>query len=126
MIFAFMTYIYIISNVLNILGCSKCHKVFLREGFGSRADFSGYDESTWTKRTREEHLAISELHVAASTKTKQKNLEYEHRVRYTELIRLFYYNPIRCDLVDPMHCLLLGVGKHTLKAWIEVSIFVYI
>lgn len=64
---------------------------------------------------------MSELYLAASTKTEQKQIEFEHGIRYTELNRLPYYDPIKCHLVDPMHCLLLGVAKHTLKVWIEVG-----
>ena len=53
----------------------------------------------------------------------QKKIEQEFGVRYSELCRLPYYDPIRCHLIDPMHCLLLGIAKHTLKIWIEVLNF---
>ena len=40
-------------------------------------------------------------------------------MRWTELLRLPYMDPIRFAVVDPMHCLFLGVAK-----WIIKSIFV--
>jgi hypothetical protein len=42
-----------------------------------------------------------------------------HGIRWTELLRLPYMDPIRFAVVDPMHCLFLGVAK-----WIIKSIFV--
>ena len=107
--------------MLNVfLGCSKCDKQFKRDGFGSKPDYSGYNEAHWTPREHDSHLEISKKHKKANTLQQQKEIEYNHGVRYSELSRLPYFNPIDCHLVDPMHCLLLGVAKHTLKTWIEV------
>ncbi|KZV89288.1 hypothetical protein EXIGLDRAFT_771925 [Exidia glandulosa HHB12029] len=41
----------------------------------------------------------------------------EHGVRWYELARLPYFDPVRMAVVDPMHCLLLGVVKNL---WFEV------
>lgn len=104
------------------LGCSKCLHQFTRNGpFGTKPDYSGYDEKSWVPRTKQKHIELSLKHQAAKTQTEAKDIEQESGLRYSELIRLPYYDPIRCHLVDPMHCLLLGVAKHTLKVWIEVS-----
>ncbi|CAB4491857.1 unnamed protein product [Rhizophagus irregularis] len=43
----------------------------------------------------------------------------EHGVRWSELLRLPYMDPIRFAVVDPMHCLFLGIAK-----WIIKSIFI--
>jgi hypothetical protein len=43
----------------------------------------------------------------------------KHGVRWSELLRLPYMDPIRFAVVDPMHCLFLGVAK-----WIIQSIFI--
>ena len=86
-----------------------------REGFGSKADCSGYDEMTWIPRTWEQHQEYSRRHKLAQNLTEEKELEQKYGVRYSELSRLSYYNPIRCHLVDPMHCLLLGQVKHTVR-----------
>ena len=106
-------------------GCSKCLKRFPRDGFASKPDFSGYDENSFTPRNRDDHISNCERHRIASTLSQQKEIEQEFGVRYSELCRLPYYDPIRCHLIDPMHCLLLGIAKHTLKVWIEVLNFQY-
>ncbi|GET63698.1 hypothetical protein RIR_e11806_A0A2N0NM06_9GLOM [Rhizophagus irregularis DAOM 181602=DAOM 197198] len=43
----------------------------------------------------------------------------EHSVKWSELLHLPYMNPIRFAVVDPMHCLFLGIAK-----WIIKSIFI--
>ena len=51
-------------------------------------------------------------------KTREDHFK-EHGVRWTELFRLPYMDPIRFAVVDPMYCLFLGVAK-----WIIKSIFI--
>lgn len=92
----------------------------MRDGFGSKPDYSGYDDHSWTPRSWEQHREYSKQHLSARTQAEEKEIEQEYGVRYSELSRLPYHDPIKCHLVDPMHCLLLGVAKHTLKMWIEV------
>ena len=44
-------------------------------------------------------------------------------MRWTELLRLPYFNPIRFTIVDPMHCLFLGIAKWIVKSiWINKGI----
>ena len=44
-------------------------------------------------------------------------------VRWSELLRLPYFDPIRFLTVDPMHCLFLGIAKWIVKRiWIEEGI----
>ena len=41
---------------------------------------------------------------------------------YTELLRLPYYDPIKCHLIDHLHILLLGFTKKVFECWIEKGI----
>ena len=43
-------------------------------------------------------------------------------MKYTELLRLPYYYPIKCHLIDLMHKLLLGSAKKAFECWIEKGI----
>ena len=36
-------------------------------------------------------------------------------VRWSELLRLSYFDPIRFITIDPMHCLFLGIAKWIIK-----------
>ena len=44
-------------------------------------------------------------------------------VRWSELLRLPYFDPIRFIIVDPMHCLFLGIAKWIVKRiWVDEKI----
>ncbi|CAB4400683.1 unnamed protein product [Rhizophagus irregularis] len=47
----------------------------------------------------------------------------QFHVRWSEIYRLHYFNPVRFCVVDPMHCLFLGVAKWIVtKLWIGEGI----
>ena len=52
----------------------------------------------------------------------KKALESKYGVRYSILVALPYFDPIRFTVVDPMHNLYLGTGKHMFKVWIKTEI----
>src|SRR5437868_11593137 len=44
-------------------------------------------------------------------------------VRWSELLHLPYFNPVRFVTVDPMHCLFLGIAKWIVKRiWVDEEI----
>ena len=44
-------------------------------------------------------------------------------VRWSELLRLPYFDPVRFVTVDPMHCLFLGTAKWIVKRiWVDEEI----
>lgn len=55
----------------------------------------------------------------ALTMADRTKIEQDFRVRYTELLRLSYFDPARYSVVDPMHNILLGTPKLMIKIWKE-------
>lgn len=51
------------------------------------------------------------------TKTIRERLEKEYGVRYSVLLELEYFDPIRMTIIDPMHNLFLGTAKRMLILW---------
>ena len=100
------------------LGCSKCLKRF--PGQVGQKDYSGFDRSQWPPRTLDEHRAnISKIR-HCTTKTSCNDLESKLGCRYSALLDLPYFDPIRMTIIDPMHNLYLGTAKHILKnVWVE-------
>ena len=47
------------------------------------------------------------------TATDRTRMERKNGARYSELLRLRYFDVIRFHVVDPMHNLFLGIPKHT-------------
>ena len=101
-------------------GCSKCKKCFPTTTFGSKPDYSGYESSTWGVRTHMEHYQHCILSKNATTPTERNKIE--NGARYTELLRLHYFDIVRFHVVDPMHNLFLGLAKHTIETWKSLSI----
>ena len=99
-------------------GCSRCKK-FFPGGIGCK-DFSGFDRTTWPNRDLQNHREKCRDLQKCHTQTARESLQTETGVKYSVLIELSYFNPIRFTIVDPMHNLFLGTAKHTMKnLWLE-------
>lgn len=103
--------------------CSRCFKEFPTAVFGEKPDYSGFDTSKWPPRSLEDHKEYAIRHLNSNTRTAQKKIEREHGCRYSVLLELPYFDPIRMCIVDPMHNLLLGTAKHMLSVWKELNFF---
>lgn len=102
-------------------GCSRCLKEF--KGTPGQMDYSGFERDTWMKRSEVEHRQVISILSSYTTKSAVTLKESETGYRYTELLRLPYFNPSRMLTIDPMHNLFLGSGKHILKkVWIELGL----
>lgn len=96
-----------------ILGFTKCYKEF--PGRVGEKDYSGFNRDDWILRTDTKHrLHISEIQ-NATTLTTRDVLEAKYGCRYSILLELPYFDPIRMVVIDPMHNLFLGTTKHILK-----------
>ena len=101
--------------------CSKCLKAFPTEKFGEKADFTGTDRTLWPPRNFESHRKHALEYKSAHTK-EQKEIECNYGCHYSILQELPYYDIIRFCVIDPMHNLLLGTGKHILTVWKALGI----
>lgn len=97
-------------------GCSKCLRSFLA------CDFSGYDTKKWTPRDIDEHRRISNDYKGCISQSSRIDIEKEYGIRYSVLIELPYFNPIRHSVIDPMHNLFLGSVKRCMQHWIDENI----
>ena len=105
-----------------VKGCTKCLKEFETSSFGSKPDYSGYDVESWQPRDMASHLRVVSMATTAQTATEQAQIEKSHGARYSDLLRLPYFDVIRYHVVDPMHNLFLGIAKHTMNTWKELNI----
>ena len=103
-------------------GCSRCLKEFPTSSFREKADYSGFDRSTWPRRTIQEQKKNSKEWKLAKTQAQRIKIEREYGVRYTELTRLPYFDSVRFTVVDPMHNVLLGTAKLIITLWKEKNI----
>lgn len=103
------------------LGCLKCYQSFGTGQFG-QMNYSGFDRSLWNPRTEKQHRKDIQDIQHAHCKTKQRELESEHGCRYSYLLELPYFDPIRMVIIDPMHNLYLGTAKRVFNYWVQNDI----
>ena len=68
--------------------------------------------AAWESRTYEHYKHWGKKWRDAKTKAERKAFFRDHGVRWSELMRLPYWDPTRHVVVDGMHCLLLGIVHH--------------
>ena len=114
-------------NVCGFLGysaqlrCSKCMKKF--PGPIGGKNYSGFDLTQWPERTVEEHRKNVEAIKSCTTVKHQSELESKFGCRYSVLLDLPYFDPIRMTIIDPMHNMFLGTAKHVLKnVWLPQNL----
>ena len=104
------------------LGCSRCYSSFSC-GFGKRNNYSNFDRSNWMSRSNDKHRADVQSLEHCKTKRERLDKELQLGCRYSELLKLPYFNPVRHLLIDPMHNLFLGTAKYvTQKIWIGTQL----
>ena len=70
----------------------------------------------------ETHKRFIHQHLAANTLSAQRSIEREGDCQYSVLLELSYFDPIGMCIIDLMHNLLLGIDKHMLSVWTDLSI----
>ena len=103
-------------------GCNECMKSFPTPVLG-HTDYSGYDTSDWQIRTGQKHRMDCNEIIKETTKTGISNKEAQFGCRFSVLLHLPYFDfdPIRHTVIDFMHNLYLGTGKHMFKVWISLG-----
>ena len=95
------------------LGCSRCFKVF--SGAVGSMDYSGFDRHNWCAHTRAEHSSAAFSIKSLKTATAVEDVESKAGFRYSELLRLPYFDAPKMLTIDPIHNLFLGSAKHFFK-----------
>lgn len=106
-------------------GCSRCYKEF--KSFASnryKRNCSGFDKNEWKtkKRTNRDHRDKIKRIKRINGTDAQLQQELEYGLRYSKLLDLPYFDPIRFCLIDPMHNLFLGTTKRMFTLWLDLGI----
>jgi Transposase family tnp2/Domain of unknown function (DUF4218) len=99
----------------------KCHRCEKRSTYSEDYKKSHYGGGGYVARPADAslHRQYAQEWLECNSKNSREKHFKNYGVRWSELLRLPYMDPIRFAVVDPMHCLFLGVAK-----WIIRSIFV--
>lgn len=90
--------------------CAYCHQKL--------DDMDDINPSSWKSRTSSECRKAAMKWLAAQTNEDRIAEFKKSGIRYSELLRLPYWDPLQFTLVDPMHALLLGnLQRHCRHVW---------
>lgn len=91
-------------------GCSYC--------WLSKDELDNFDITSFKRRTWKEHLVYAFEWLRAPSESARNKLFEQHRTRWSELLRLPYWDPIRFSVVDSMHNLFLNdLSHHCRQVW---------
>ena len=107
-------------HISALVGCHRCHKK--ANIIGRKFNYGGFDEMTewFVQKDPNEHRRNAERWRLCKSKHERKQHVSETHVRWSELLRLPYFDLIRFLVVDPMHNLFLGIAHWIVKRlWID-------
>lgn len=113
----------ICGHVSALVSCHRCQKQANYEN--RHHNFAGMDsmDEWFISRDPLQHREDALGWRRCNTTTSRKQFVKQTGVRWSELLRLPYFDPIRFLTVDPMHCLFLGIAKWIVKRiWIDEGI----
>src|SRR5256886_9438339 len=102
-------------HISALISCHRCYK--RANTGGEKPNFGGFEEmDDWfQERDLEEHRQNAEAWRHCKSDNERKQHVSETHVRWSEMLRLPYFSPIKHLVVNPMHCLFLGIGPWIVK-----------
>lgn len=96
--------------------CSICHCTRSQEGYGNT------DYESWKRRTDEDCREAADKYLNAETSDARTDEFNKSGVRWSELLRLSYFDISHCVVVDSMHNLFLGLIKEHFKGILGIAL----
>jgi hypothetical protein len=99
-----------------LAACHRCEKRATSRNFGGFEDYVEW----FRERSPEQHRQDAETWRTCPTNAARKAHTANTRVRWSELLRLPYFDPVRSVVIDPMHNLFLGICAWVMKrCWVD-------
>ena len=83
--------------------------------------FHGFDCRTWIPPSNDAHVTKAS-YKQARTASECKSIVQQWGIKYSELVLLPHFDVVRYHVIDPMHCIFLGLAKHTIQTWKDVGV----
>ena len=98
--------------------CSKCMQIFPYDNANHKIDYSGI--SLFPPRSHSDQKEHGLDALKAKSLSDQEKIEHEYGARFSELMKLPYFDCVRMTVIDPMHNLFTGTAKHITKnIWLD-------
>ena len=102
------------------MGCNKYTEAFGVGGVGVPNDYLGF-ENCRSRNIIEHRRQIEEI-LSNTTQETRSATESLYDARYSQLLRLPYFDYVCFTVVDPMHNLFLGTAKHLVEVWLQLGL----
>jgi Transposase family tnp2 len=113
----------ICGHVSALVSCHRCTKHANYEN--RKNNFAGMEnmDDWFIARNSKEHRQNALGWRRCNSDASRNRFAKQTGVRWSELLRLPYFDPITFTIVDPMHCLFLGIARWIVKRlWIETGV----
>ncbi|RXW14134.1 hypothetical protein EST38_g11717 [Candolleomyces aberdarensis] len=94
---------------------SYSHTIFCSECKQTLPNINDLNHTCWTPRTWEEHRKAAKLWRDAQSIQERKTLYSTYGLRWSELLRLPYWDPTKYTLIDSMHAFYLRIFQHHIR-----------
>ena len=95
----------------------------MKDGDSMWTNYASFDTAQWILCTNEDHHhrcgLINKEFQSNNTKSALQKAESQFGLRYSVLLEIPYFDPIRFTIFDPMHNLFLGTGKKVMEVWLS-------
>jgi hypothetical protein len=88
--------------------CSECTQKL--------ADINDLDPTKWKKRSQQTHRGAASLWKDAQSLEEREKVMENYGVRWSELLRLPYWDPTQFTVIDPMHAFYLRLFQHHIRS----------
>ena len=113
----------ICGHISALVSCHQCQKHANYEDH--QHNFAGMEdmEDWFVEQDSTDHCQNALAWRHCNSDASRKRFVKQTCVRWSELLRLPYFDPIRFTIVDLMHCLFLGISKWIVKRiWVDEGI----
>ncbi|GET56027.1 hypothetical protein GLOIN_2v1883106 [Rhizophagus irregularis DAOM 181602=DAOM 197198] len=113
----------ICGHVSALVSCHRCQKKANYENHQHNFAGMGDMEDWFVARDSNEHLQNALSWRWCNSDASRKRFVKQTGVRWSELLRLPYFDPIHFTIIDLMHCLFLDIAKWIVKRiWVDQGI----
>jgi hypothetical protein len=107
----------ICGHASHIVKCHRCSKHSKYDPDTKRSHYGGFEDmDEWFNPIDiSQHFKAAKQWLHCTNKHERDQHVKDTGIRWSELYRLKYFDPVKFMVVDPMHCLFLGIGKWIMR-----------
>lgn len=113
------------TSATSMNACHKCNKQFERLDEDRRINFSDFNYESWNLKTKADHDKYAFEWLQSTNEAQRKMLEKLNGTRWSELLRLPYFDAPRFTVFDVLHGFHIGTSKRMMSTmWRGLDKFV--